>query len=92
VVAGLGEQLGGLAVVGALVDEPAAADQRAPLGVAGRVLGEVHRQRGGEQPDWQAQPELGEQHVMASWPMLSFVPSGPKPSSNATYCQKCWWT
>jgi hypothetical protein len=64
VVTRLGEELGGLAVAGALVDELAAADQRAPLGAAGGMLGEVHSQCGGEQADRDAQPQLGHDHVV----------------------------
>jgi hypothetical protein len=64
VVTRLGEELGGLAVAGALVDELAAADQWAPLGVAGGMLGEVDRQGGGEQPNGEAEPELGQHHVV----------------------------
>jgi hypothetical protein len=47
VVARLGQEPVGLAVAGALVDH-LPADQGAPLGVAGGVLGEVDGQGGGK--------------------------------------------
>ena len=63
VVAGPGDQPGGLAVAGALVDALAAADEGAPLGPAGGPLGVPHRQRGGQQPDRDGQPHLGGHQV-----------------------------
>ena len=63
VVAGLGDQAGGLAVAGALVDALAAADEGAPLGPAGGPLGVPHRQRRGQQPDRDGQPHLGGDQV-----------------------------
>jgi hypothetical protein len=63
VVAWLGEQPGGLAVAGALVDAVAAADEGAPLGPAGSSLGIPDRQAGGQQPDRDGQPHLGGDQV-----------------------------
>jgi hypothetical protein len=63
VVAGPGDQAGGAAVAGALVDALAAADEGAPLGPAGGPLSVPHRQRGGQEPDWHGQPHLGGDQV-----------------------------
>jgi hypothetical protein len=59
-----GDQAGGSAVAGALVDALAAADERAPLGPAGGPLGVPHRQRGGQQPHWDGEPDLGGDQVV----------------------------
>jgi hypothetical protein len=64
VVARLGEQAGGAAVAGALVDALAAADKGAPLGPAGGALGGPHRQRGGQKADRDGQPHLGNHQVV----------------------------
>ena len=63
VVAGPGDQAGGLAVAGALVDALAAADEGAPLGPAGGPLGVPDRQGRGQQPDRDGQPHLGGDQV-----------------------------
>jgi hypothetical protein len=63
VVAGLGDQAGGAAVAGALVDALAAADEGAPLGPTSGPLGIPHRQRGSQQPDRDGQPHLGDDQV-----------------------------
>jgi hypothetical protein len=59
VVTRSGQQAGGLAVAGALVDALATTHQGAPLGPAGGPLGVPHRQAGGQQTDRDGQPHLG---------------------------------
>jgi hypothetical protein len=60
VVARLGQQPGRAAVAGALVDALAATDERTPLRASSGPLGIPDRQRGGQQPDRDGQPHLGE--------------------------------
>jgi hypothetical protein len=64
VVTRVGEQPGGLAVAGALVDALAAAHEGAPLGPASGPLGVPYRQRSGQQPDRRGQPDLGGDQVV----------------------------
>jgi hypothetical protein len=63
VVTGPGDQAGGTAVAGALVDALAAAHERAPLGPAGGPLGVAHRQRRREEADRDGQPHLRDDQV-----------------------------
>jgi hypothetical protein len=67
-LARVGQQPGDLAVTGALVNQVAAAHQAMPFRPTGGMLGRADRHRGGQQPNGDAQPHLGDRQVVEELP------------------------